>query len=58
MQKRINRKQKIIVLDGEVARNLLEAFSLSLFSLLTFVLEEHVRYKMCSSDIPISNKKT
>jgi hypothetical protein len=46
-----------MVLKGEVARTFLEVFNVCLFFLITFVLDKYVRYKLCSSDIPLSNKK-
>jgi hypothetical protein len=40
-----------------VARAFLEVFGFWLFLLLKFVLEKNVWYKICSSDIALSNKK-
>jgi hypothetical protein len=47
----------MMVFEGEVARTFLEGFNMCLFFLLTFVQEKYVQYKLCSSDIPLSNKK-
>jgi hypothetical protein len=47
----------MMVLKGEVARTFLEVFNICLFFILPFVLEKYVKYKLCSSDIPLSNKK-
>ena len=46
-----------MVLKSEVARIFLEVFSLWLFSRLTLVLEKHIQYKICNSDIPLSKSK-
>ena len=44
-------------LDSEVARTFLEVFVFLLFLLLRIVLEKYVWYKICSSDIALSNKQ-
>ena len=58
--KRINNNRKwscYKYVDGEVARVFLGAFSFWLFLLFRFVLKKYVWYKICSSDIALSNKK-
>jgi hypothetical protein len=55
--KKNNKKEKMILRDGEVARTFLEVFGFWLFLLLRFVLDKYVWYKVCTSDIALSNKK-
>jgi len=52
-----NIKQKMILLDGEVARNFLAMFRSWFFLFLRFVLETYGWYKICSSDFALSNNK-
>jgi hypothetical protein len=47
----------MMLLDGEVARAFLETFGFWLFLVSRFVLKKYVWYKICSSDIALSNKK-
>jgi hypothetical protein len=55
--KKLVEMKKMMLFPDQVARPFLEVFGVGLFFLLIFVLEKYGWYKICSSDVALSNKK-